>query len=344
MRGTPQFVPDAQSLKLVDSKEERGMGRQRSQAKRKKSLGKLFEAGAAAAVLGAGLLVAPALMGDSAVAHAFAAGARIPAVLALLIGAGLMAVHFLLRARSGQSQQAAPRQEPNWTSWAPPETLAALQRAVPQAGDISAFPDTGSDSETGALPAAPQRRRELAWSQQVFDDIEWRRFEAVCEKLFGQAGFDARTQSHGADGGVDIWLHSKHAAGAGGRRAVQALGRQAGRGEGGARIPGRDDSAQAQTRHVRHHLDVHCRSSEVRQGEWHQRARWREAAGADRQAHARAASGAAGNCLRRRILAADLRQLRHQDGRARSDEDGLPILGLRPLPGCKSMLPMRSPA
>lgn len=29
---------------------------------------------------------------------------------------------------------------------------------------------------------------ERAWSPQVFDDIEWRRFEALCEALFGQAG------------------------------------------------------------------------------------------------------------------------------------------------------------
>lgn len=53
---------------------------------------------------------------------------------------------------------------------------------------------------------APQR----AWSPQVFDDIEWRRFEALCEALFGQAGVRTESQSHGADGGVDIWLYSAH--------------------------------------------------------------------------------------------------------------------------------------
>lgn len=191
------------------------MGRRRSQARARRSLGKLFEAGIGAAVLGAGLLIAPALMGNSAVARAMAAGARIPAVFALLIGAAFIAVHFLLRARTRPKQDAGPRQEPNWTSWAPPETLAAMQRAVPQGGAISSFPDTDTGGDTGTAPlaTAPQRRRELAWSQKVFDDIEWRRFEAVCEKLFGQAGFETRTQSHGADGGVDIWLHSKHAQG-----------------------------------------------------------------------------------------------------------------------------------
>lgn len=52
-----------------------------------------------------------------------------------------------------------------------------------------------------------------AWSRAVFDEIEWRRFEALCETLFGQAGFETRSQSHGADGGVDIWLHSANAQG-----------------------------------------------------------------------------------------------------------------------------------
>lgn len=188
------------------------MGRRRSQAGARKSPGKLFEAGIAAVALGAVLLVVPAFIGNSAIAGAFATGVRIPAVFALLVGACLIAFHFALRARVKPQQPVAPRQEPDWTSWAPPETLAALQRAIPQAGPISAFPDTG-DTGAASLEPAPQRRREIAWGQKVFDDIEWRRFEAVCEKLFGQAGFETRTQSHGADGGVDIWLHSKHAQG-----------------------------------------------------------------------------------------------------------------------------------
>ena len=47
----------------------------------------------------------------------------------------------------------------------------------------------------------------------MFSAIEWRRLEAVCETLFAQAGFETKAQSHGADGGVDIWLHSKNAEG-----------------------------------------------------------------------------------------------------------------------------------
>jgi restriction system protein len=56
---------------------------------------------------------------------------------------------------------------------------------------------------SGATPE-PQS----TWSLQVFDDIEWRRFEALCEALFAQAGVRTESQSHGADGGIDIWLYS----------------------------------------------------------------------------------------------------------------------------------------
>ncbi len=50
--------------------------------------------------------------------------------------------------------------------------------------------------------------RPTSWSAAVFDVIEWRRFEAVVEALFRQAGFETRSQSHGADQGVDVWLYS----------------------------------------------------------------------------------------------------------------------------------------
>ena len=54
-----------------------------------------------------------------------------------------------------------------------------------------------------ATAAVPER-----WSREVFELIEWRRFEAVVEALFAQAGFETRSQAHGADGGIDIWLYS----------------------------------------------------------------------------------------------------------------------------------------
>lgn len=60
------------------------------------------------------------------------------------------------------------------------------------------------------IAAQPVPDKPTTWSSAVFDVIEWRRFEALVEALFQQAGFQTESKSHGSDGGVDIWLHSRH--------------------------------------------------------------------------------------------------------------------------------------
>jgi hypothetical protein len=85
----------------------------------------------------------------------------------------------------------------------------AIAARLTRAGCIAEVPVS-----TSATAAANQPRlavRDLPpdrWSRDVFELIEWRRFEAVVEALFAQAGFETRSQAHGADGGVDIWLYS----------------------------------------------------------------------------------------------------------------------------------------
>lgn len=77
-------------------------------------------------------------------------------------------------------------------------------------------PPGGTVSEEFARmqdPSLADRRwaqdRPTNWGPGVFSAIEWRRFEAVVEALFQQGGLETRSQSHGADGGVDIWLYSR---------------------------------------------------------------------------------------------------------------------------------------
>ena len=66
-----------------------------------------------------------------------------------------------------------------------------------------------------SLPIVPIKEgtaaqaRPTTWGPGVFAVIEWRRFEALVEALFAQAGFETKSLSHGADEGVDIWLYSK---------------------------------------------------------------------------------------------------------------------------------------
>lgn len=81
------------------------------------------------------------------------------------------------------------------------------------AGEVP-LPTIDQQAGTPSRTTASESTRPTAWSAAVFDQIEWRRFEALVEALFAQAGFETRSQSHGADGGVDIWLHSRHQPGA----------------------------------------------------------------------------------------------------------------------------------
>lgn len=133
-------------------------------------------------VLGVALLAAPWFVDRPGLAGALAA-ARPFGYLMLLVGGVLLVLgRFLPKAPVAKSAVA-------------PASPAAVKTPTESADDRL------------AASAAPASRPE-AWCAAVFEAIEWRRFEAVVEALFRQAGFETRSQSHGADGGVDIWLHS----------------------------------------------------------------------------------------------------------------------------------------
>lgn len=183
------------------------MRRDSSRAGARKAGPQLLEKGIAAFAFGAAMWLMPLFLGNSPALVAVGRGMRSAAPFALVIGAVLIALHLLLRRREPQNSM-PENMDPAWTSWLPPDEGL---------GNDHPFPNTGqtrpSAAATEKRPTISERTPRLQWTGRVFDDIEWRRFEAVCEKLFGQAGFDTRSQSHGADGGVDIWLHSRHAAG-----------------------------------------------------------------------------------------------------------------------------------
>lgn len=94
-------------------------------------------------------------------------------------------------------------QHPSATRNAPPGPIVerTLNRRTPAKTDAATTPQ-------------PRPVRPSVWGAEVFGLIEWRRFEAVVEALFAQAGFETRSQPCGADGGVDIWLHSQSQKGA----------------------------------------------------------------------------------------------------------------------------------
>jgi len=137
-------------------------------------------ASAASQLLAAGLaiIIVPVFLKGSIVTSALV-GLRPLAIVMVLIGIFLLALPHLQASLAKSAASALVQRPPTFND------PAAAQRQEPG--------------------LAPQQ-----WGRDVFDVIEWRRFEAVVERLFSQGGFQTRSQSHGPDGGVDIWLYSKN--------------------------------------------------------------------------------------------------------------------------------------
>lgn len=160
-----------------------------------------LEKGLTALVVGAGFFLAFLMLSGHPLLRAVGVALLTPAWLATGVGVLLLGIHYVLQEKAGNAKQPLPKVSP------PPLRVAAITPA-PTRQEQAIRPVAHAATESQAIAPVP-----TAWSAAVFKAIEWRRFEAVCEALFAQAGFEARTQSHGPDGGVDVWLHSKHAHG-----------------------------------------------------------------------------------------------------------------------------------
>ncbi|CAN5840561.1 hypothetical protein BH11PSE13_BH11PSE13_16340 [soil metagenome] len=128
--------------------------------------------------------------------HGPVASALIPALrpagwAALAIGLALLCLHYFSKRGASSAE------------------IAGTQAKAGLKETMRPTPIEPAMQESTAVSVQPAARQEQ-WSPAVFAAIEWRRFEAVCETFFAQAGLATRSQSHGADGGVDIWLQSKH--------------------------------------------------------------------------------------------------------------------------------------
>lgn len=168
---------------------------------------------------GALLTLLPVVLATSMLGHALT-NLRPLGWLLLAAGAGLLLIQWKFSTAKGSS--GGTRQGPKRTA----NTVHRTTRVVENSDEhrenpgvskrVSQIPSTGSGQNVfeqwrrdpsigeGIVPTTPTR-----WGWDVFELIEWRRFEAVVEALFAQAGFDTRSQSHGADGGVDVWLYAR---------------------------------------------------------------------------------------------------------------------------------------
>jgi restriction system protein len=162
----------------------------KSQKRSNRELQKIQNAGITASVIGVVMLISPLLVGNSKILKPLAQSVSSSiSWWFILIGIGLFGLTALLKSK------------------------------VSNTGEVKAISTKPKPKRIGLLPSAPEQtptistERSVSWNKQVFADIEWRRFEAVCESLFAQSGFKTKSQSHGADGGVDVWMYSAHAEG-----------------------------------------------------------------------------------------------------------------------------------
>lgn len=192
--------------------------------RRRQSRTPLLDSGLSACALGVGMLLVPALLRGSPMFQGIASTIRSLSWMPLGFGVLLLAIHFAVDfIRSRRPVSTSMRGKPS-----KPYVRAAHQshpvrfRPKPDPG-IPAFDrvmaEYGQGSSDSVKPSAVGGRSEAArvvsprptrWGPEVFDAIEWRRFEQVCEALFAQAGFRVESHPVGADEGVDIWLHSAH--------------------------------------------------------------------------------------------------------------------------------------
>lgn len=175
------------------------MPRNSAKGKRQRKAKSLTEIGLLACALGIALLIVPLFMSKSLIAQALSPLKYLGA-MALLVGVAALLIDWLHKRQT--SQQSSAKVIPiGPTAGAP---FADIQDRDPSPAGVIEH----ARALAPTVSAAPERA--TAWSHAVFEAIEWRRFEAVCETLFAQAGFETKSQSHGADGGVDIWLYSRH--------------------------------------------------------------------------------------------------------------------------------------
>lgn len=162
----------------------------KSQKRANRELQQIQNMGIAASVIGVVLFISPLLVGNSKILKPLAQNVSSSiSWWLILIGVGLFGLTALLKSKSNTNN----------------ETIAVYAKTKPKRIGLLASTHEQTSTITSELSSA--------WNKQVFVDIEWRRFEAVCERLFAQSGFKTKSQSHGADGGVDVWMYSAHAEG-----------------------------------------------------------------------------------------------------------------------------------
>lgn len=189
----------------------------RNRKQKTRALNTLQEKGFVACALGVSMLLIPLFVNKSPIIAGLVTALRPVGWGALALGGVLLGLHHFAKTRQAKSEEQHDSSDSSIdisTRRNRKAQTAVTQPTEPQWVGNAHSPTTSAAQSPASSGVRSMREPATTWSAEVFSAIEWRRFEAVCEALFAQAGFETRALSHGADGGVDIWLHSRNSASA----------------------------------------------------------------------------------------------------------------------------------
>jgi restriction system protein len=174
------------------------------------------------ALAGALVLLASYLLPMDSTLQTFSVALRPVAWLALLVGLAFAVYLRATRGRTRVEREPAATEDEAQAGMTRPSVLAALgvgranlaatSELAPRFVDtIAVHPEAVDAAEEEA--AAGEAQSDTGWGPRVLERMDWRHFEALCTAFFKQAGFSTSTQGQsgdGGDGGVDIWVQSRH--------------------------------------------------------------------------------------------------------------------------------------
>jgi len=166
------------------------------------------------ALLGTLFLLASSQLPEESLPATLATALRPVAWLALALGLIFVVIQRLTRQPSihRSSAAAADDAQPGVTR---PSVLQALgvtlgaAEVEPRFVDtIAVYPAAGDEDEEDDDDGLSVRERH--WSLGVLTRMDRGNFESLCQAFFTQAGFATNAQGYGSEGGVDIWVQSRH--------------------------------------------------------------------------------------------------------------------------------------
>jgi restriction system protein len=93
------------------------------------------------------------------------------------------------------------REEPSWSKWAgstPPDDPYVRRGVLGEPLEANL---------TGRSDAQASPVKSTEWSLDLIRDLEWKRFEDVCQQFYEKKGIRSETTALGPDGGIDIRLY-----------------------------------------------------------------------------------------------------------------------------------------